>query len=267
MRLVTTSMFALAFIAVACTAAYAAPVVIFQDNYEGYAVGTDLPGQTAPIGSYQTPLSPNIKVADASTEADPGATNSGKFAADRSSGMFVVPAGGALTNHTVKFQWDAWVSDLNGGSSGGQDPGTFDSTNWVPTGAGWNITLATNGNVSWYGPATPGDAGANNAVVVGTFATDTWVPVTVTADYAAQTFTASVGTLNFSGNIRTDLGPTNKTFGAMFMTRDGSSGSGNFEYFDNLVITDMTPVPEPSTIALLVSGVVALVAYAWRKRK
>ena len=36
--------------------------------------------------------------------------------------------------------------------------------------------------------------------------------------------------------------------------------------FDNLDVTG-PPVPEPSTLALLTSGLIGLLAYAWRKRK
>ncbi|MBN1394255.1 MAG: PEP-CTERM sorting domain-containing protein [Pirellulales bacterium] len=57
---------------------------------------------------------------------------------------------------------------------------------------------------------------------------------------------------------------------------DGSNYLGFYEYvgvdylskFDNLAVyTGPNGVPEPSTIALLATGLIGLLAYAWRKRK
>jgi hypothetical protein len=45
----------------------------------------------------------------------------------------------------------------------------------------------------------------------------------------------------------------------------GAAGDIGLQYFDNVTVT--IGVPEPSSIALLVSALVGLVAYAWRKRK
>ena len=45
---------------------------------------------------------------------------------------------------------------------------------------------------------------------------------------------------------------------------DMSAGSNTGIFFDNVRLTS---VPEPSTLALLASGLFGLVAYAWRKRK
>lgn len=36
---------------------------------------------------------------------------------------------------------------------------------------------------------------------------------------------------------------------------------------DNILVTTNVPVPEPSTLTLLVSGLIGLLAYAWRKQK
>ncbi len=44
-----------------------------------------------------------------------------------------------------------------------------------------------------------------------------------------------------------------------------TGGSTKVQTWDNLTVT--TPIPEPSTIALLSAGLIGLLAYAWRKRK
>jgi hypothetical protein len=38
-------------------------------------------------------------------------------------------------------------------------------------------------------------------------------------------------------------------------------------YMDNIRVTATSPVPEPSTLVLLSTGLIGLVAYAWRKRR
>ena len=54
-----------------------------------------------------------------------------------------------------------------------------------------------------------------------------------------------------------------------------SSKSGSFNMFDNIhlygkgsgVIGSSVPVPEPSTIALVVTGAIGMLAYAWRRKR
>lgn len=48
---------------------------------------------------------------------------------------------------------------------------------------------------------------------------------------------------------------------------DPASGFGDVTMFDNVSVFNSTVVPEPSTIALLATGLIGLLAYAWRKRK
>ena len=46
----------------------------------------------------------------------------------------------------------------------------------------------------------------------------------------------------------------------------GGYFDGNLSYFDNVKVT-VNPVPEPSSIALLASALLGLVACVWRKRR
>ncbi len=46
----------------------------------------------------------------------------------------------------------------------------------------------------------------------------------------------------------------------------GTTAGTGYDYFDNIHVYGPV-VPEPSTVALLVTGGLALLAYAWRKKR
>jgi hypothetical protein len=47
----------------------------------------------------------------------------------------------------------------------------------------------------------------------------------------------------------------------------GLPGQTTFEYMPSVVLQPLVPSPEPSTIVLVATGLLGLLAYAWRKRK
>lgn len=51
-----------------------------------------------------------------------------------------------------------------------------------------------------------------------------------------------------------------------FGTAGGSSAPGFRGAFDNVILT-ASPIPEPSTMMLVLTGLIGLVCYAWRKRR
>ena len=57
--------------------------------------------------------------------------------------------------------------------------------------------------------------------------------------------------------------------GNMFHIGDVSAGSAHSEVWDRVVIAEgaYPVVPEPSTVVLLTTGLIGLLAYAWRKRR
>ncbi len=62
------------------------------------------------------------------------------------------------------------------------------------------------------------------------------------------------GNPNIGGALRVDIGAT-------------KGSGGGWAWFDNVRLDYSTTVPEPSALALLATGLIGLLAYAWRKRK
>ena len=83
---------------------------------------------------------------------------------------------------------------------------------------------------------------------------------------------------DLSGGALSIIDPTNSGPGSMTytVTTGASQAAGNLEIyfeskamqlaFDNVSLS-YSVVPEPSAIALLVSGLIGLAAYAWRRRR
>lgn len=96
--------------------------------------------------------------------------------------------------------------------------------------------------------------------------------VQTNVNFATQTFDTvfkNAGTLalihDFSAQgFQNPMTAAQAAAGSLFVVQGiGGAGGANC-YLDNLTITS---VPEPTTLALLATGMVCLVAYAWRKRK
>ena len=230
----------------------ASAVLIFQDDFEGHAAGTDLTAITPTIGaSYGDNW--NIQVWDALTDppaiAPPGGPG---FIAKKTNvanvSMYISAADQtAVTGKVVNFNFDTYVvSDTKlGGGFVTFLPGYV---------RGWNIELADNGTIRYYNSdlADPyPDAGV-------TYRLNRWIPVEVVADYGNHTFHATVDGNEFDGDW---AAAGASSFERLYMAP--VSAQSRF-YVDNLSIS---VVPEPSSLALIATALLGLVPYARRKRR
>jgi hypothetical protein len=245
----------LVFGALLCVAssASAAPVALFQDDFEGaaYTVGTAVKTLTPPIGGSYSSANSGFVVADVSTQPLPGAGNSGKFitpAATTSMDLFAnltADAQTASTGQVVTYNMDVYVNPGSGGATG--------ISSYAGSGYSLNIFdiyLTRDGTLKYY---NNGDTTLQTAP--GSYATGQWIPVQIVADMTAKTYTALVGGVVINDVFNSAADSVAKLY---WYPYDVTS-------IDNLSIT--IPVPEPSTLLLLVVGVFGLLAYAWRKRK
>lgn len=261
MRLFSTLVIVVAIGSLFCIASVAtADTLLFQDNFEGQTLGASLTACIPPIGDSYLNLPGNSAsaIGNVTTFAAPGATNSGKFAGQ--SGV----SGGV--------EDDFKITDASRVAATGK-VATFAFNLFVPAFASnSHLALLVHGlaadsgdnaiNVQLWGDGTishyDGSAGLN--YVTGGYALDTWVPVNIVADFGAKTYHATVGTTTWSAGFRNDYG--NPNYFQYLAINDGATGQPF--YVDNVSIS---VVPEPSMVALSVSGLIGLLAYAWRKRK
>ncbi len=92
--------------------------------------------------------------------------------------------------------------------------------------------------------------------------------LTLDVDLTAKTVKYSYyNLLNPTQNGSTDLGTYTPAFAPWEVMINFGGGDGT-RGFDNLMLQTNPPeIPEPSTLALLATGLLGLLCYAWRKRK
>lgn len=93
------------------------------------------------------------------------------------------------------------------------------------------------------------------------FTTNDWQDVTLTANMATKTVTVAVA--GHGSDTATWYSSNKIRAVAYFMDRNGASTYGALDD----VRINLTTIPEPGTVVLMLSGVIGLLAYAWRKRK
>jgi hypothetical protein len=233
-------------LAVAVDRVGAAEIVVFQDNFEGRTAGDPLSVALPQVGAAYT----SGYARDVTTNPPGGVApgGGGIFAESNVADQWLGMTNASATVGKVsQFDLDLFVVSGAGGGASGVDLMTFTDTSY--SNRGIDIFFQGDGTITYYD-------GASHAVP-GTFTTNVWNHVTVNADYSLHTFTASIGSLAFSGAL------TGSTTGYGYVNVYGSD-----RFYDNVLVrVDPNPVPEPSTMVLLVTGLVGLLAYAWRKRK
>jgi hypothetical protein len=103
-----------------------------------------------------------------------------------------------------------------------------------------------------------GSLTGNPGVISGvTYTTGAWNHVRVDYTVGAANYNLTVG----SQTASVALGGTG-AMNAFLLLNSGGAG-----YFDNVTVSLNPAVPEPASVVLLVSAMLGLVAYAWRKRR
>jgi hypothetical protein len=256
MRSLSTCVVALAFAALVCVSSSAfSGIVLFQDSFEGDTVGAALGTVTPSVGQNYTTNVDDALIANVTTQPGPGAGNSGKFVAINTAvglnarAYLTAEGQAASAGEVVTFKGNMYVA---AGSGRALDIATYAD---LPSFAGnvFDWSVYKNGTVTYY---NTGDTVKQTAT--GTFTTGAWVPFQVVADYTAKTYSVNVGGVTFSDVFNT--ASTNSVPG-LFLSCPTTGVA-----LDNLAIT-IGQVPEPSSLLVLVSGVVGLLAYAWKKRR
>jgi hypothetical protein len=230
----------------------AAPVALFQDDFESYAVGATMNGLVPPVGAAYASgfVPPGPSVANASTQPIPGAGNTGQFMCDAgvasmdTLATLTADAQTASVGQVFTVSFDMFVNQGTGTAAGFAAYKTFYSQNI------FDVYPQRDGTVQYY---NNGDTTLQTAT--GTFATGQWIPVQIVADTVAKTYSVNVGGVTFGDSFNS---ASDRLASVYLNPHDVTS-------FDNLLIT--VPVPEPSTVLLMLAGLFGLLAYAWRKRR
>lgn len=120
----------------------------------------------------------------------------------------------------------------------------------------FQLLFNLDGSMSYY---DYGDDSTHNLTT--THAPDAWNNVSIAMNTSAQTFTVTVGT---GSDTTGSWGGAQHQFQTSVFMQSGPA----CEYFvDNVTTTVPTLEPEPGSLVLVATGVLALLAYAWRRRR
>ena len=232
-----------------------AGTILFQDDLEGHALNDLLYTPVAPtVGMPYTANVPYSRVVD-DTLAPSTMYRPGQYAYKSTLSQsnyydwldFTAAGTAATTDKVVRISMD--INMFSGSSSNPLDGMVMYNYNG---GYDWQWKMQKDGTFGYW------DTGSHYTVL-GTYSTDTWVDVEMLADYATKTFTLTVDGTTCPNLLFYAPGANQESRIIM-----GPATITSLYGWDDMVID---VVPEPSSVALLISGLVGLLAYAWRKRK
>jgi hypothetical protein len=225
--------------------------LLFYDNFQSDAAGTD--GDFDPvIGTGDVGSSWEVFETDAllgQVRDDAGNNYLCQQGADTASlAHLTSSAASSSLNQKVRLSFSTWVPVGN--------TGYLSISAWADTSRSFNVYFAPPSGgtsaVSFYD-------GVEGVATGLTVQTQTWQDVVVDADMLTKaiTFTTPSGTWTYTGGWNSDSHSVNRLY---LPNTAGSTG-----IWDNI---RLDVVPEPGSLSLLaVSGLVGMLAYAWRKRR
>ena len=144
-----------------------------------------------------------------------------------------------------------------------QSLGTVDASD-----VGYKYTLSA-GFASNVNTSTTGTGNLFVGFLTGTQAADNKGTVLASNDVAITSATSGRQSLTY---ITTTYTPTGADIGnsvnlGLWVNNTGMSGTGEVHYIADNVTLSRVATPEPGTCVLLVTGLLGLLCYAWRKRR
>lgn len=167
-------------------------------------------------------------------------------------------SGGSFRGQTSATK--SWYKYLDNNAEDGSKPNTYvnlpynGSAEWTKTvdSTGTGYAMYTSVHGAWFTSDSPILSGGSAAFNDPTNPVNTLIARVFVTTGANVTFTSTTGPLN---------DPKGINYGGGFAFGNGTSAAGTF------TTGGAPPIPEPSTLLLVTSGLVGLLCYAWRKRR